>query len=99
MFKNSLDEKNFRTLKAMDNPAWHGRKAKSAEDNEDWYSVAFHYAWLLKNEPSKTGTLNALRQAIQELKSQGTDSENRLQAELPKIATEMLDKLSDNELP
>jgi hypothetical protein len=69
-YKNTPAEKAFRKYKARLDPRWHREQAALAEATADWYAATFHWAWVMKADPTSEAAYDALHAAHEKWRSQ-----------------------------
>ena len=69
-YRNTLQEKVYRTVKARFDPRWHQERARESESEEDWYAAAFHFAWLINNDPEQAEFYDGLQSSHERLAAQ-----------------------------
>ena len=66
-FKYTPSEKAYRARKARPNLEWHWEEAFSASASQDAYVAAFHYGWLMSQQPDSRGAYQGLQLALSQL--------------------------------
>jgi eukaryotic-like serine/threonine-protein kinase len=72
-YKNTPDEKAWRSAKASFDSFWHEEQATAATTANNWYKAVFHYAWLLKHEPDSMAHSVGLQSSYRRLTAREAD--------------------------
>ncbi|MCA8996772.1 MAG: protein kinase, partial [Planctomycetaceae bacterium] len=89
-YKNTPREKNDREAKARFDPRWHQEQARAAAKENNWYSAAFHFAWLKKSDPESFAYDDGLQTYFPELQSQFQQQGRDLDVHLASVVKEAL---------
>lgn len=98
-FKNTPDEKAYRTTKARFEPSWHLEQAKAATISENWYAAVFQYALLMKSDSDQASFYDGLHSSFRKLDSQFERQELDIEAHLAMVVKESLKLPRGNKLP
>ena len=100
-YKNTPREKAYREAKARFNPRWQREQAKKAAADKHWFAAAFHYAWLVKNDPEQPKLHKKLRKAHKNLlrDSESKEKHMNIKVILPTVVKEALKLPRGNKTP
>ena len=90
-YKNTPRERGYRVAKARFNPWWQREQAQKAIADKKWFAATFHFALLLKNDPSQAELHDKLHKAHEELvKGFKSTEETNVNDILPAVVKEAL---------
>ncbi len=72
-YRNAADETGWRASKANFDAYWHQEQAEAATAARNWYSAAFHNAWLIKHDPGSMKHHLSLKSLAHRLVAQHPD--------------------------
>jgi hypothetical protein len=98
-YKDSPDEKARRKTKASFDSFLHQKQATDATTAQDWYAATFHFALLMKHDPSQASFYDGLHSSFQKLESRFKQEERDIELYLARIVKESLKLPPGNKMP